>query len=251
MDNSLIKMKFLEERAKWLRKETLDLSIRTGVGHLGGGYSVIEILVSLYDEVLKPKDTFILSKGHACYPYYTLLKDKGYNPKISGHPDIDVVNGIPCTTGSLGHGLPIGIGMALAGKIKKEEGDIYILMGDGECQEGTTWESSLIASHYKLDNLVAIVDRNRFQALDNTENILSLGDLGMKFREFGWHVFWIDGHNFNEIIPALRYRANKKPNMIIARTIKGKGISYMENYSEWHARLPNQDELKQAYKELE
>ena len=244
-------MKNLEERAKWLRKETLDLSVKMGVGHLGGSYSIIEILVSLYDRVLNPRDTFILSKGHACYPYYILLKEKGYNPEISGHPDIDAKNGIPCTTGSLGHGFPIGIGMALALKIKKEVGNIYILMGDGECQEGTTWESSLVASHYKLDNLVAIIDRNNLQALDNTENILSLGDLSGKFREFGWHVSEINGHNFDEIISALKFRISEKSHIIVANTIKGKGISYMENDSRWHVRLPNQDELKQAYRELE
>ena len=245
-------MKTLEKRAKWLRKETLDLSVKIGIGHLGGSYSIIEILVSLYDKVLNPEDTFILSKGHACYPYYILLKERrGYNPEISGHPDIDVKNGIPCTTGSLGHGLPIGIGMALASKIKKEVGDIYILMGDGECQEGTTWESSLVASNYKLDNLVAIVDRNNLQALDSTENILSLGDLSGKFNEFGWHVSEINGHNFDEIISALKFRITEKPHIIVANTIKGRGISYMENDSKWHVRLPNQDELKQAYKELE
>jgi len=243
-------MKILEERAKWLRKETLDLSMKTGEGHLGGSYSTIETLISLYDEVLKPQDTFILSKGHVCYPYYILLQEQGYNPKISGHPDIDVENGIPCTTGSLGHGLPIGIGMALAGKVKKEKGDIYVLMGDGECQEGTIWESALIAPHHKLDNLIGIVDRNDLQALDNTENILSLGNLGKKFREFGWHVSEIDGHNFNEIIPALKYREIGKPHMIIANTVKGKGVSYMENNPKWHVRLPNEDELKQAYREL-
>ena len=159
-------MKDLEKKAKELRKKTLDLAVEKGEGHLGGSFSEIEILISLYKEVLKDEDKFILSKGHCCYPLYLLLKEKGLNPKTSPHPDIDIENGINCTTGSLGHGLPIGVGMAFARKIQKKSGRIYVLMGDGECQEGTTWESSLIASQHKLTNLTVIIDHNKLQALD-------------------------------------------------------------------------------------
>jgi len=244
------KISNLEKKAKKLRKGTLDLSLEIGDAHLGGSFSEIEVLVSLYNEVLKEEDKFILSKGHACYPMYLLLRERGYNPEISGHPDIDVKNGIPCTTGSLGHGLPIGVGMALAKKLKRENGDIYVLMGDGECQEGTTWESSLIAPNYNLDNLIVIIDHNKLQALDKVENVLSLGNLKNKFEVFGWAVSEINGHNFNEVIPSLRKRTSGKPSMIIANTIKGKGLSYMENDPKWHTRLPTKEELKQAYEEL-
>ena len=206
-------------------------------------------MVSLYDVVLKPEDKFILSKGHACYPLYVLLREKGYNPRISGHPDYDSENRLEATTGSLGHGLPLGVGMALAKKIKKQNGQIYVLLGCGECQEGTIWESSLIASHHKLNNLTAIVDYNKIQGSAKTNDVLFLGDLNQKFQSFGWHVLEIDGHNFQEIIPALQQPTYEKPKMIIANTIKGKGVSFMENNPDWHG-LPDLKKLKQAYEEL-
>ena len=134
----------MRERCRNLRIKTLDLALETGLAHLPGSFSIIEMLAVLNDKVLRPEDTFILSKGHACLPYYLLLREKGYNPHLSGHPEIDPANGIPCTTGSLGHGLPMGVGMALARKLMKEPGRTYVMMSDGECQEGTTWESSLI-----------------------------------------------------------------------------------------------------------
>ena len=172
-----MELKEFEAKAKKLRRQVLEFGIERGEAHFGGSFSEIEILISLYDLVMKPEDKFILSKGHACEPFYILLREKGYSPTISGHPDIDLKNGICCTTGSLGHGLPMGIGMAFAKKIKKHGGKIYVLVGDGECQEGTTWESALIAAHHKLDNLVLIVDHNKLQALDGVENILSLKNL--------------------------------------------------------------------------
>ncbi len=249
MDKKIINQ--LERKAKKLRKNVLDLALKTeGDGHLGGSFSEIEILISLYKQVMKSNDKFILSKGHACYPLYVLLKEKGYNPKISGHPDIDEKNGICCTTGSLGHGLPIGVGMALARKLSKKNGRIYVLMGDGEIQEGTTWESSLIASHHKLDNLTVIIDHNKLQALEPIEKVLSLGNLKNKFQEFGYNVLEINGHSFLEIVNALKLKSEKKPQMIIAHTIKGKGVSYMENDPKWHGRKVILEEVKQAYEEL-
>ena len=200
---------------------------------------------------MKDKDEFILSKGHACYPLYILLRGKGYNPKISGHPDIDKKNGISCTTGSLGHGLPIGVGMALARKLLNKDGRVYVLIGDGEIQEGTTWESSLIASHHKLDNLTVIIDHNKLQALGSIADIVSLGSLKNKFKEFGYNILEIDGHSFPEIIQALKEKSLEKPQMIIAHTVKGKGVSFMENNAKWHARKAVLDEVKEAYKELE
>lgn len=245
------KINKLREKAKKLRRDVLDLALETGEGHLGGSFSEIEILISLYSKILKDDDKFILSKGHACYPLYILLREKGYNPKISGHPDIDEENGLYCTTGSLGHGLPIGVGMALARKILGKKGRIYVLIGDGEIQEGTTWESSLIAVHYKLDNLTVIIDHNKLQALGLIDNIVALGNLKNKFKEFGYNVLEINGHSFPEIIKALKEKPYGKPQMIIAHTIKGKGVSYMENDPKWHARKVTLDEVKEAYKELE
>ena len=242
-------MKYLEEKAKQIRKKTLDLVVKEGDSHLASSLSVIDILTALYYDVLTKKDKFILSKGHACFGFYAVLREKGYNPLLSGHPDIDEKNGIYCTTGSLGHGLPIGVGMAHAKKIKKEEGKIYVLMGDGECQEGTIWESSDIASYYKLDNLTAIIDYNKLQAIDRIKNVSYL-NLNRKFKEFGWNVLEVDGHNFYELIPALGEKVSEKPNMVIAHTIKGKGISFMEGIPKWQTRKLNEEELKQAYGEL-
>lgn len=240
----------LEERAKELRRKTLDLAVEMQEAHLSGSFSEIEILISLYNKVLKHEDEFILSKGHACLPLYVLLRERGYNPKLAGHPDIDIKNGIPCTTGSLGHGFPISVGKAIAKKIKNQKGEIYVLIGDGECQEGTIWESSLIASKYKLDNLIAIVDKNNLQALDKIKKISSLGNLRKKFRAFGYDVSEVNGHSFPELLGTLQKRFSGSPRMIIANTIKGKGVSYMENDPKWHARFPTPDELKQAYEEL-
>lgn len=243
------KMKNLEEKAKELRRKVLDLSIKEGEAHLGGSFSEIEILISLYDKILQPEDKFILSKGHASTPFYLLLREKGYNPIIQTHPDLDEKNGIYATTGSLGHGLPIAAGMALARKMRNKQGKIYVLLGDGECQEGAIWETADIACHYQLDNLVAIVDNNKLQALSEIKDISSIF-LESKFKAFGWYTEEIDGHDFKKIIPALQRTQLGKPRMIIADTIKGKGISYMENIPKWHTGIPNEEELKNAYEEL-
>jgi transketolase len=242
-------MNSLEQKAKQIRKKTLDLVVKEGDSHLASSLSAIDLLTAVYYGVLTKKDKFILSKGHACFGFYAILREKGHSPLLSGHPDIDEKNGVYCTTGSLGHGLPIGVGMAFARKLKKEKGKIYVLMSDGECQEGTTWESSDIASYYKLDNLTAIIDYNKLQALDKIKNVSHL-NLNRKFKEFGWHVLEVDGHNFDDIIPALGEKVFEKPNMIIAHTIKGKGISFMEGIPKWQTRQLNEEELKQAYEEL-
>jgi len=240
----------LKERAKRLRRETLDLAVEINGGHLAPAFSIIEILVAL-NEVLKDHDRFILSKGHGCLSFYIMLRQKGFNPTISEHPDIQVEQGIECTTGSLGHGLPIGVGMAFAKKFKKEGERVYVLMSDGECQEGTTWESLLLASHHKLDNLTIIIDYNKLQALGRIDDILSLGNLNNKFTAFGCYASEVDGHCPPEIIEALEKNEVDKPKIIIAHTIKGKGLSFAENNPAWHNRLPEGKELKQAYRELE
>ncbi len=157
--------------------------------------------------------------------------------------------GINCTTGSLGHGLPIGVGMALSRRKENKKGDIYVLMGDGECQEGTIWESSDIAAHYKLDNLIVIIDHNKLQALDKIEKISPM-NLKNKFKAFGWSTSEVDGHCFPEVITALGKRVGGCPSMILAHTTKGKGVSYMENDPKWHGRRPTSERLKGAYNEL-
>lgn len=239
----------LKERAKRLRKETLDLAMEHRAGHIASSFSIIEILVAL-NEVLDKQDKFILSKGHGCLSFYAALYQKGLKPTFSEHPDIEVDQGIECTTGSLGHGLPIGLGMAFARKFEKEAGRIYVLMSDGECQEGTTWESLLLASHYKLDNLTVIIDHNKLQALGRIEEILSLAKLGDKFRAFGCEVAEVDGHSIPEIIGELEKKTDR-PKIIIAHTVKGKGMSFAENDPVWHNRLPTEEQLQQAYREME
>lgn len=240
----------LEDKAKTVRREIINLAMEHRLSHIAPALSIVEILVALYEAVLNENDKFILSKGHACLSLYAILRQHGFNPTLSGHPDIQREQGIECTTGSLGHGLPMGTGMALARKLKKETGDIYVLISDGECQEGTTWESMLIASHHKLDNLTIIVDHNKMQTLGKVEDILSLGNLKRKLDAFGCLTIDVDGHCIPEIVSALKKKTNGSPNVLIANTTKGKGISFMENKAEWHNKLPNTKELEIAIEEL-
>ncbi len=244
--------KELRNTAKEIRREILEMAMETGINHIASSLSVVEILHVLFS-ITGENDKIILSKGHGCLGYYILLREKGYHPSLKAHPDIDIENGIWCTTGSLGHGLPIAVGMALTKKLKKEEGNIYTIMGDGECQEGTTWESLLIASQYKLDNLFIIVDYNRMQALDKIDNIVTLNSLEDKFKSFGCCVVKADGHKDIDIRIALDAVSigKGKVKAIVAYTTKGKGISFMENCAKFHARLPNSEELAIARKELE
>jgi len=233
-----------------IRKEILDMAMKTKDFHIASSFSCIDILTVLYDKILTKYDKFILSKGHACLSLYAVLIRKGLKPDIyKQHPDIDVNNGIECTTGSLGHGLPIAIGMALAKKIKREPGNIYIVMSDGEFQEGTTWESLLIASHHKLNNLIIILDNNQMQSLGKINDILSLGNIKKIIQSFNIDYFEIDGHDARIIRDVFLCKSNM-PIFINAHTIKGKGISFIENKPEWHARLLTEEEYKIACVEL-
>ncbi|MFH1326498.1 MAG: 1-deoxy-D-xylulose-5-phosphate synthase N-terminal domain-containing protein [archaeon] len=251
MDLNQEEISSLNQKAKQLRKEIIDLAVEKQDFHPGGELSSIELLVALYNLILKPQDKFLLGKGHNCYSMYCLLRQKGYNPIISKHPDIDEKNNISCTSGSLGHALPIAAGMAFARKLEKKPGHIYVLLGDGECQEGTLWETSLLLKHYKLDNLTTIIDYNKIQGSDHLEKILPLPEnLKATFENLGWHTLEIEGHSFSQIIPALQQETSGKPKMIIAHTIKGKGISFMENNPLWHGGVPKGEQLKQAYEEL-
>ncbi|CEG11487.1 putative transketolase N-terminal section [groundwater metagenome] len=252
-------------------------------GHPGGSLSSADIITTLYFHKLrhdpknpkwKYRDRFVLSKGHSCPAVYAALALNGYfsidelkflrkfnsnNPELlhlQGHPNALLTPGIEASTGSLGQGLSIAVGMALAEKIdrkdnSKQEYEIYALLGDGECDEGQIWEATMSAGHYKSDNLTAIVDRNRLQIDGNTEEVMSLNLIGKKFEAFGWDAIEIDGHDFEQIINALnKQHVQDKPKVIIANTTKGKGVKFMENKAEWHGKAPNFSQCIEALKDL-
>jgi transketolase len=251
----------LKSIAKKIRSRTLELSNAARSSHIGSSLSIVEILVVLYKFFIKKKNIFILSKGHACLAYYCvlhkfdyfserILKSYGKNNTILLSHVSHKVPGVDFSTGSLGHGLPYATGRALAEKINKTNNKIFVLISDGELNEGTTWESLLFAAHHHLDNLITIVDYNKIQSLDFAKNVLKIEPLNKKFKSFGCNVKNIDGHNFNQIYRSLLVKNNKKPTVIIANTIKGKGVSFMENSILWHYKYPNKKELDIALKEL-
>lgn len=240
----------LTSRGKQIRRDLYWLSKANGGYHYGGTFSTIEILYNLYDRVLGKDDRFILSKGHACWGYYVLLREKGFNPVLEGHPHLDLANGVHWTTGSEGHGLPAGMGMAFAKKKMKKKGKVYVVIGDGECQEGTTWESLLIAGQHKLDNLVVIMDNNKIQGSGFVDDILSVGrKMPIIAETCDWDVTVIDGHDDVQIFAALMKQTNK-PHFIVANTVKGKGVDFMENKPEWHSKWPNPTEEAEIIKQL-
>jgi len=242
----------LKEKSVKLRKDTFQAFIEKGEAHLGGSFSMIESLITLYEVIMSKNDKFILSKAHASFPLCLLLQEKGFNPKLTTHLEIDSKNGIHCTTGSLGHGLPIATGMALARKKQKIKGKIYVMISDGECQEGTTWESFLIASKHKLDNLVLIIDYNKIQALSHINDVLPLSDLGKKLKAFNWHCIDVkNGHSFKSLVKNFKKKIKKnKPTVLIINTIKGKGIKEFENDPVWHARQLKGKEIEVGKKRL-
>lgn len=243
-----------------IRKQIIKISNLAKSSHIGSSLSIVDILVVLYQSVLK-KNIFILSKGHACLAYYCVLQKFNYikkkilnsygknNTILLSHVS-HKVPGVEFSTGSLGHGLPYAVGRALAEKINNNKKKIYVLISDGELNEGTTWESLLFASFHKLDNLVVIVDYNKIQSLDFTKNILQLEPLNKKFISFGCFVKVIDGHNHNQIYKSLLLKNKTKPYIIIANTVKGKGVKFMENTIVWHYKFPNNQEVTKANEEL-
>jgi len=268
------KNKYLTKIANQARHLMVDTLICAGCGHPGGAFSSIDIMTALYFEILRidpdnprwsDRDRFILSKGHSSVGLYTILHLRGFfdretlltfrqdNSSLCGHPDMHKVSGVEMSTGSLGHGLSVGTGLAIAGKMDNKDYRVFVLMGDGETQEGSVWEAAMSASHYKLDNLVGIVDRNMLQIDGFTEEIMSLEPYKLKWEAFGWSVREIDGHDMSEIGSALREAPfNKgKPSLIIARTTKGKGISFMENSPEWHGKALKDDHAVIAKAETE
>jgi transketolase len=240
----------MNERSKYLRREIIKLSQPNMGYHYGGSFSAVEILISLFDHALKADDKFIMSKGHACWGYYVLLKEKGYSPLLEGHPHLDESNGVNYTSGSMGHGFPAAVGMALARKIQSKPGKIIVLIGDGECQEGTTWESLLIASRYHLDNLIVMVDNNNIQGSGYVSEILPVMEaLKAAALSVSWEVKTEDGHNIDALIRSVQ-EEQRLPKLIICKTIKGKGVSFMENAPAWHAKFLDPVHEAKAIEEL-
>jgi transketolase len=242
----------LISKAHELRQQTFCAFVEHGEAHLGGSFSIIETLIALYESVLQEEDKFILSKAHASFPLCLLLRQKGFKTKVTTHLELDPKNGIYCTTGSLGHGLPIATGMAMARKRLAQPGKIYVMISDGECQEGTTWESLLIGSRHGLDNLVVLVDYNKIQALTTLDEGLPLESLAAKFKAFNWECEEImDGHSFDQLVPVLKKNSNGAvPQVFIIHTIKGRGIKAFENDPAWHARKIKGEDLDVGKKEL-
>jgi transketolase len=239
----------LSSRSKQVRRDAITLSKANGGYHYGGSFSCAEILINLWDHLLTDSDRFVLSKGHGCWVYYVILRELGFNPTLEGHPHYEPEEGIFCTAGSMGHGLPVSMGMALARKLGNQTGKVFVLMGDGECQEGTTWESLLIAGQLKLNNLVAIVDNNGIQGSGFVKDILPVIPALMSAAESaGWRVLEIDGHNSDLL--NLDFENASQPTLIIAHTIKGKGVSFMENVPKWHSNWLAGDLETQAFEEL-
>ncbi len=239
----------LSARSKQVRRDAIELSKANGGYHYGGSFSCAEILLNLWDVVMTEKDRFILSKGHGCWVYYVILRERGFNPTLEGHPHYEPENGIYCTSGSMGHGLPAGLGMALARRIKGEPGNVFVLMGDGECQEGTTWESILLGAKLKLGNLVAVVDSNGIQGSGYVDDILPVTHvLTETALAAGWRVIELDGHN--DDLVKVDFTKTEKPTLIVAKTVKGKGVSFMENSPKWHSNWLGGELERQALEEL-
>ena len=257
-----------------LRKDTVDLICAGKAGHIGGDMSVMEVLVELYFHQMNispenmddpNRDLFVLSKGHSVEAYYSILAEKGFIPKEElhrefskfgskyiGHPN-NKLPGIEMNSGSLGHGLPVCVGMAKAGKMDNRDYRVYTVMGDGELAEGSVWEGAMAAHQYKLDNLCAVVDRNRLQISGNTEDVMGHDDLHERFRAFGWNVIDVaDGNDIDQLKAAFdaAKEVKGKPTVLVANTIKGKGSPVMENKANWHHKVPNEEELAQIRKDL-
>jgi transketolase len=253
-----------------LRKEIVDMICKAGEGHIPSAFSIIDIIAYLYDKVIKfdPKnpnwdkrDYFILSKGHGCAALYVVLEKHGFITRddldsksklggiLGGHPDRTKIPGVEASTGSLGHGIAIALGIALGLKIRRMKNKVIVLVGDGECNEGTIWETASVASNLKLGNICCIVDNN-----GSAGQVLPMHDFLSKWESFGWETYNINGHKNEEIERVFKdidFNFNSKPKVVIADTIKGKGVKFMETHGPWHYKVPNKEELQVIYKELE
>lgn len=262
----------LIKQAEINRKRLIEVIYNAKAGHIGGDLSCLNVLTALYfntlnvspDRVNDPnRDRFVLSKGHCVEALYVVLEAKGFLKKeitetlgqygsiLSGHPTIEVP-GIEVNTGALGHGLPIGVGMALAAKMNSQAYKTYVLMGDGEQGEGSIYEAAMAGSHYKLDNLVAIIDRNHLQISGNTEDVMAIDSIRERWSAFGWDVIEMDGDSMESIVSTLDNICfdNHKPHLLVSNTTKGKGVSFMENIAKWHHGVPTEEQYRQAVKEI-
>lgn len=267
------KLASLSKTANTIRQDIVKMVAEASSGHPGGSLSAADIVTVLYFNEMKidpqnpndpDRDRFILSKGHASPVLYAALAEKGYFPKeelmtfrkinsrLQGHPSKKSLPGVDMSTGSLGQGLSAANGIALAGKMDKKDYRVYVMLGDGEIQEGMVWEAAMAAGYYKLDNLTAFLDYNHLQIDGRVEDVLNPAPIDDKFKAFGWNVIIIDGHDMNEIDNAIQQAKATKdmPTIVIANTVKGKGVSYMENQVGWHGTAPNAEQLKQALEEL-
>jgi len=271
--NKELDLSALKVKSRNIRKEIVSMVYRANSGHLGGSLGATDIVVALYYYLMNhdagnprwaQRDRFILSKGHCTPVIYAVLADCNYFPTedlktfrrpgshLQGHPFQPKTPGIEASTGTLGLGISTGVGMALAAKLRKEDHFYYILCGDGEIQEGQVWEAAMFANKYKLDNVIAFVDRNYLQTDGNSEAVMPLNPLKPKWESFGWQTLEIDGNDFEQIISAVNEakKTKGKPSVIIARTVKGKGVSFMENEASWHGTPPQKEEYERAIKEL-
>jgi transketolase len=259
--------------AREVRKDILKMTTAVNSGHPGGAMSAVDVIVTLYyykmrhnpeDPGWRDRDRFILSKGHACPALYSVLARTGYFPhsmlaefrvlggRLQGHPHMLSTPGVEMSTGSLGHGIGVAVGIALALRLDRSDSRVYCMIGDGEAQEGSVWEASMAASHYNLDNLCVILDNNNLQIDGPVDEVMSIYPTVEKWRAFGWHVVEINGHDFSQIKQALAEAESVKykPTMIVARTVKGKGVSFMENRVEWHGKALPPQLLERALEEL-
>jgi len=264
----------LEKKARVIRSDIIRMVAEAGSGHPGGSLSAVEIVTALYFHVMRirpdepgwpDRDRFILSKGHAAPLLYAVLAERGYFPaeelltlrklgsRLQGHPAFGKLPGVEASTGSLGQGLSIGLGVALAGKIDHRNYRVYVLLGDGENEEGQVWEAAMAAAHYRADNLTAILDYNGLQIDGPVADVLSPLPLPEKWRSFGWEVREVDGHSFGELLAAFEWAKGVqcRPSIIIAKTVKGKGVSFMENAVDWHGKAPDREQAEKALAELE
>jgi len=271
---SSLSIKEMEEIAKRLRRHIITMTGKAGSGHPGGSLSAVEIVTTLYFKLLQHKpsdpqwsdrDRFVLSKGHAAPLLYATLAECGYFPlaelstlrqldsRLQGHTDRTLTPGVEMSAGALGQGLSFAIGIALAARLNSQKHRVYVLLGDGECDEGQVWEGAMAAAHFKVDNLTAIVDNNGQQIDGWNRDVMNLDPFNKKWQAFGWHVIEVDGHDLTQLIDAFNQAKQVKgqPTVIIAHTIKGKGVSFMENNPSFHGKAPNAEEVEIALKELE
>lgn len=263
----------LEQQASQLRQDIVTMIHAARAGHPGGSLSAVEMVTALYFHVMNidptqphwaDRDRFILSKGHACPVLYAALARRGYfdpaqlttlrqyHSILQGHPDMNKTPGVDMTAGSLGNGLSVGVGMALSAKLHHQDYMTYVMLGDGEIQEGMVWEAAMAAAHYRLNNLVAIVDCNGVQINGWVNDIMREEPFADKWKAFGWNVIDIDGHSIREVLTALHEaRTMRSPTVILARTVKGKGVSFMEDQAAWHGAAPNAEQLARAMEDIE